>query len=813
MSKEQFTLSAIIRPQRVAVVIPTDMPEEDFREVIKFLGLLWGGSYSCIVPADISTDNHQLALSWLKQYSPDHILYESKEIMKDLEEIFYNSIEQPFESSILEKPFENNIHYKSLMPWWTLIKTYIQEINSTPGTKTRFNFISTSEEASDRIFYDISLGVQSKKECEWLSKNLLAPCKHIEEGGISELLKLKSDKDNPFSYLDISNHKINRLNAFGNAPTVNVLSRAITDYAWFWNNRINHSPGGNNSVAIPIESIDEESTICAIATWLSGYHDGKSNYCNIKSISAPIDKLQRLARRLRPRVNKFGYKHVDVSLITNPTVPSATFFHSQQDIPGIQINHQSLQFSPPLPTFRNQIQDRNFDKWVVEIKGGNKLDGHIPPNVSQKTNTRVLSAPSPTNSSFQIFGYSRRYFKQNIALLCSTKTTQCAITLPTANELLKPFFSSIGIKEKIDEKRLCYDSVFNLFGGRDHFATCCKDARYKIISSLWSKKNLPCETNEISLSKGCRAKQADAPTPVKINKIKQQTKIGKDWNKPFTESLYSGLIKDPLVLGIAEARQTQAKDFFRQDTPKSYLSWLVDKTIVRRVFNLPRCPSCDSNSGWTSKMDLEVPLSCSRCGGHIPFPEAHTEISYQLNPLVYKAFKEGVRPVALTLSVLEFAVARDGFMFLPGFKGVRNGQDFDIDIIAVCNGELILCECKDMSEVPATNSDWIKVKKQFESLIELGELLKAKSVILSSLANKYPKMIRQLAKKKTTEEMRIVLLRRDDLLRGHAEIKNNEGEKRPATLNEFFLPNTKNIRKKLKGKRTTLLSWGKVESS
>ena len=220
----------------------------------------------------------------------------------------------------------------------------------------------------------------------------------------------------------------------------------------------------------------------------------------------------------------------------------------------------------------------------------------------------------------------------------------------------------------------------------------------------------------------------------------------KDQNKPFEERLPYWMIGDELIKKIAKDRMGFEKGFYQRNTSKSFLAWLVEQKIVRQVFHHPQCPVCENKADWSSKIDLELPLRCSRCGTVVPTPEAHLDIEYQLNPLVQKAFDQGIRPVALTVAILKSA-ADNGFLYIPGFKGVYQEKAFDIDIVSVCNGNLIFCECKDMDGVPATANSWIKIKSQLEDLIDKGKLCGARSVVLASLADEYPAAIKKLAKK------------------------------------------------------------------
>jgi len=805
---DKTIITASVRPQKVAVVIPADTNEADFRNVLQFMGWLWGGNYSCVVPFDPDDEDNELALSWLVQYSPDIILCANPDIRKSLDERIQEHTNPPMQTAVMHEPLIDTFRYNinGLMSWNSPYYRFSKEINSLPSATTRYRFVSTEEGLENRIFYDLSYGIHPQDKCEALAKQLKAKHLHIADDSIPTFIESHGNEDYPLSYLDLTGLDVSTINSFGGAPTIFVLSRELLDYSWFWNSRFDFSKGGNNCIPIPADALDDEELIESLTSWIAGYHTGRATYCRVTSISTPKVLLDKLARKLRPRVKKHGVHHVDVKFVDVPTVPFANIYHKMQDVTATWVAPESLEFNPPQPDFFDDL-DRDSGDWIVELEGGYKLKGHVPPKVAFQTNTRVLAAPSPATPSWPIVGFSRRYSAGNISISCTEKDTTIPLTLPTAEELFVPYLSGLGIRAQKDEKRTCYEATFDLFGGLKPFAESCRDMRYEILACLWSDREVPCEKNGSSLSKGCHVKQADAPTPVFFSKIRSSKKVAKDWKKPFSDS--SSPLSDPLMSKTYEARRGRKGGFYLSNTPPSYLAWLVEKSIVRKVFSYPRCPKCMSKANWVTKVDLEQKLNCSRCGSNILSHESQFEMGYQLNPLVCRAFDEGVRPVALTVDVLK--QASNGFMFLPGFKGKWNGNEFDIDIIAACNGHLVLCECKDMYGASGRSRGWDKIKEQFSDLIDLGELCGASSVILSSLADSYPVKIQKMIKLRSTETMRVVLLGRDELLRGNVKMKREGGSEYAARFYDAFLHPPKK-RQKRKGERKISYGWGTSQS-
>lgn len=802
---EKTTITASVCPQKVAVVVPADISEADFREVLQFMGWLWGGNYSCVIPFDLADEENELAFFWIEQYSPDLVLCANQEIREILNDRIQERTNPPFQLAVLREPFIDNFHYnlRGILSWEPAYFRYIKEINSMPGVTTRYRFVSTEEGITNRIFYDLSYGIHPQEKCEGLAKDLKAKHIHITDGSIPAFIKSHDDGEHSFTYLDLVGIELNTINSFGGPPTIFVLSREVLDYAWFWNCRFDFSKGGNDCIPVPLDMIDDDETIQSLASWVTGYHSGRATYCEIKSISASKASLNKMAARLRPRVRKYGVQHVDVRLYDTPWIPFVNVYHKSHDVTAVWSDQSSFEFHPPKPAFIDDLGSEGHGQWVIAVDGGSKLKGHTPPKVAFKTNTRVLSAPSQAYPYWVMSGCSRRYSAGNIMIPCTEKRDSVALTLPTADELFQPFFKELGIGAKTDEKRTCYEATFDLFGGLRDFAECCRNLRYEILACLWSDREVPCEKEGLSYSKGCHVKQADAPTPVSFSKIRSNKKVAKDWKKPLSDRKLP--ISDPLMSEVYESRCSREGGLYYCNNPGAYLTWLVESNIVRKVFRYPKCLNCLSKANWGTKVDLEKKLYCSRCGSYIPSHESQFDMEYQLNPLVCRAFDEGVRPVALTLDVLRDVSS--GFMFLPGFKGKRNGVFFDIDIVAACNGHLVLCECKDMYDASGRSRGWGKIKDQFSDLIELGELCGASAVILASLADTYPLVIQKMVKERSTDKMRIVLLRKEELLRGNVQIKREDGSERRAMFYEAFLHPPK-PRKKRKGERKISFGWG-----
>lgn len=801
---DKTTIRTTVRPKKVAVLVPYTISDADFRDIIEFLGYLWGGKYSCIIPFDISDPKNEVSMNWLVWYSPDIIFYAENSCNSEWKKRIIECI-SPFVILALRYPVIDSlrINIGNILPWFPVVSSYARDVNSLPDTTTRFNFISTSENTNDRIFYDLSFGVRSKEECEGLAQYLRGSSLHVTGSGINEYIKLHGNEKVPHTYLDVSGLELSNVNHSGHAPTILVLSRSLIDYAWFWNNRAAFLAGSNNCIAIPEDALSNSSVVLALAEWLGGYHSGKATYCEIKSMSSPKSVLDSLARKLRPRVKKMGYQYVDVIADDNASIPRVQPEHKRREVDALWLGQHCFELAAPEPDFVDEVEFNDTGCWVVDIDSGRYLKGHMPPLASGRINSVLLNTPSPAAPSFPIGDrYSKRYSFGDISISIGRKSLSKRITLPCIEEMLIPYFQDLGIKKKKDEKQICYDAAIELFGGLKQFVDCCSGMRYEILKSLWMDVTLPCEQQKEGLSKACPVKSSNIAVPVSWGELCKRASLGKKQDKPFQDK-FPLLRHIPNALAKKTAIQRWGKEsgFRSRNTPKSFLSWLVEQKVVRQVFRCPTCPVCENKKDWVSSIDLEHPVFCSQCGNNISLTTASFDVEYQMNPLVQKAFaQEGIRPVALTLAILK-STSENGFMFIPGFKGEYQKQGFDIDIIAACGGELVFCECKNMEGVDSNAKSWAKIEAQLVDLIQKGKLCGARSVVLASLADKYPASILRLAKKESTSELRVVLLNKEILMQGFISSEREGLENSKATLRESFLPESDRKGKKRKGVR------------
>ena len=264
---EKSVIKGLIRPKKIAFLLPYSISDDDFRELLSFIGTLWGGKYCCIIPFDSDGRNNDLGLSWLYQYQPDVILWlEGSCNDKWIEEI--KDLTSPLNIRTIQLPLEENyrVNYTKIFHYWSVLEHYSTKIRSLPDTTTRFKFISTEKNIKNRIFYDLSFGATEKKNCTYLAELLRADSKHISEADIYDYIELQSNNKKPFTFLDASSIEVDTVNAFSqNTPTIFILSTSIVDYTWFWNQRAKFNVGA--CIAIPLDTLDDKVIKLSADLW------------------------------------------------------------------------------------------------------------------------------------------------------------------------------------------------------------------------------------------------------------------------------------------------------------------------------------------------------------------------------------------------------------------------------------------------------------------------------------------------------------------------------------------------------------------
>jgi hypothetical protein len=162
-------------------------------------------------------------------------------------------------------------------------------------------------------------------------------------------------------------------------------------------------------------------------------------------------------------------------------------------------------------------------------------------------------------------------------------------------------------------------------------------------------------------------------------------------------------------------------------------------------------------------------------------------MGYSIHRLVGHAIRQGIVPVVLAGRFLKNMTHR-GFLWVPGVKYKWNDEDGDLDILACCDGHIVVGECKTLDDTPPDASLWEKILEQFGATIKLGKACKASFAVLAVMADGYPAGFQQRVDDLARPSMRCLLLNKQDLEQGDRPLNAEaEGQSRNLSLRDLII--------------------------
>lgn len=170
----------------------------------------------------------------------------------------------------------------------------------------------------------------------------------------------------------------------------------------------------------------------------------------------------------------------------------------------------------------------------------------------------------------------------------------------------------------------------------------------------------------------------------------------------------------------------EVKAFFKKDKEKN-LEKLLKFKILFRGYNI-KCKDCATDN-WLSINDVKETISCSGCLNEISLP-IHSEVIYKLNSLVIHSFNQG----ALTHinNIVKIRKANNFKFYVLGLK--IHSLNRELDMVLITDDGIIIGECKN-------NAGELKTQ-EYDGIMHIGELIKAKKIVFGSLFNKFSKAIK-----------------------------------------------------------------------
>ena len=746
----QRILNVRVRPFRVAVLIGKTASQDDLLLALKFLSRLWGGRYCQLLP--VESDDDPLARFRLSESRPDFVYgigIDHAAWGTHVRDACQARIYRPLESRYVEELHDSGEGHIT-------VGHVIQQLLSTPGcpgpAQRPLRVVGCDPKSPLLPFVAALLGIHYE------NLGNVIPCESsclVEAAGVADFIAMHSGivANAARCWLDLTSHGLTPVLracgwgwSMGLPPTIVLVDSLIPDLTLFWNLRL-ASDSDIPTWVIPIPSTyaSDPVVLTRLKEWLLAFevYQQRPNFCRVVSASVPIAEMATFADRLKVELKGTHIQHVDPQEPPS-RLPLAIASESSRQL-TVELSRRTLAFQAPIPVL---LEGTSRGAWMVELlqdvqssRAVNELC--LPPRTSA---FEVLNAPGPTSASFTaipplgdgIEGFNVR---------CSGRKELINIPLPSGDEILDEALREGGITPRLDEKRACYLPVMRMFGGLEHTAQAFTGQRGTVLRALLGNPMQVCEIQKRARLGNGNLAELEPP-----NLPKQAL----DRLGPVARRIYT-----------RRRRERGERTGPATTQVESLLEFWADKGIVSRQWRLGPCPAC-LGSFWEPRLDIARPVVCPGCGNRLRL-RPQVPLGYSLHRLIGHAMKEGIAPVMLAGRFLKNLTTR-GFLWMPGVKCRRKERDGDLDLIACCDGHIVVGECKTMEDTPVETGFWEKILGQFEATIELGRGCRASVVLLAVLAEAFPPDFQDKVDKLTGPSMRCLLLDRQDLTKGYRTI-------------------------------------------
>ena len=527
-------------------------------------------------------------------------------------------------------------------------------------------------------------------------------------------------------------------------PTIVLVENLIEDLSLFWNLRMEgHEWIPRWIIPLPVSIPRDEDLGLLLKTWISEffkYHQ-RPNHVFVISQSVALDQQREFAEWLKPHLDESNIRFVDVWPARH-RIPVVTAFESEK---LIEVRRQGRRAAWLRPQSQVAEMFGSDVSWMVDLvdepsKKRSPFELFLPPG---NTTVEILNAPSPPtvhHSLVRVYGLG----VDSINIRCNNKEELVSHWLPTEEEILEERVHAHGPRIRKDEKRSCYLPAIKLLGGLEQASSTLSGKRGAILQEL-------------------------ANGPASEHELKGRLQLGKGKIPELTRDKDFEFLLQQLTPVQKRIGRRRLQHYWRRTLPansklQSLLEHWVSNSILRRVWRIGPCPTCQTTHR-ESRLNVGRPYKCSGCSSTIALPESFV-VEYELQPILYTALKEGLRPVALTGNFLK-NLTHKGFLWLPGLKYTDQNVDGDLDIVASCDGHLVLAECKLRDESDPQEIEWSKILDQIRAMAKIGRTCKAELIVFASLLPDYPQSFLAEVATIAGDDLRIEVLNREDLENGH----------------------------------------------
>jgi len=782
----QLNLKVRVRPQRIAVLIRSTASKKRFRDVVASLSSIWGGQYAAIIPAlrkDVERVRRRLT-----SVCPEIV------VAVDLNDSFWEpTVREVCQPRVYVRmpndwtPLVGPRSMLGLISCYAAMNQVAKAIATAESTKIRIP--PAGQNPSYQLLYDVLFGIPDADSIPWLRRSLKAEEVAVGESRPFSIYSATCTAlGERFTWLDLAAHRLGRQHYSGDGgvspPTIILLERTVADLALYWSLRMGHGQGASRFLLpVPRREIQQPDSIDAIVTWIKNTNID-SNNCRVTSDAAPSPATEELAVVIKSRLRRSGYRFVDVVPESEIWPTIAPFEQRDDDVISATLSDNNL-LTCEFPTPSLEEPFGKGDVWMVDVTSDLSTRRSLGEIAVPRTNTmsQVLQAATPPSIPTGI--PSTGLALDGISFRCTQSDRRIRYQIPTAEEFLHTQLRECGMTLEADEKERRYRAVMDLCGGLRKTCNVFRGTPAAILEAV--KNSTRPEGDIISRLRdsGGSHESRDAYM-TRINRLVERMPRA---TSDVTRRRFDQYADDAIHSG---------------DPVRLVLHKLVHRRILEPRLKLGRCPLCHDKS-WLTGLNLTDRVMCPGCGAP-RILKGRLEIGYSLNPLVAVALAEGIRTVVLTARFLLNSTS-SGFLWLPGCKGKMSGDPFDFDIIASCDGRLVVAECKTLDSNQTSSDSWDGIAQQFERTIDAGVRSQAELAVFACQANGHNRAFERRIAGYAGSRIHLLFLNNADLDSAHREINDPRGGKRWATIEDFVRTGRRHKRRR-RAPRTIQIGCG-----
>lgn len=713
-------VSMVTRPLRLGYVVNRSVDFDVLRRVFQYNCSIWGGKYNFFVP----TDGETIREDWwrmLLQHDPDYLIHVGH-IEPDLSEKIRDRL-QPFWQYAWGEDwiqgFLDNRNRIGAIPVIDLLKKHYDSDGDVSPEQSRCIYPKIEESLFEQIL-ELVVGIHPSESAyrEAFLQVLGASEIVCKAETLTEYLTLLDELDKRVIPIDFTGQYLRiSYGSFVHQPSLIVTDGTIDDFFLFHAARASAwSLPGKPLLIVPVSEIEIGQNLVEIAEWLK--HRTQGNILDVASVSIGLEQLRNLRESIRQYLPDW---QINLCCCNFEIWAPRVIHEERQRL--ISFRGQEVSFEIPEIVLSDFLS--GLTAWVTELRQSafKMFRRGFAPSMFPSLNYTLSGSTDPLHFHMS-HGSNKRIARGELALRVGRRDEVMTFELPAEDKIFEGLFTDSGFDLNYDEKGRYYTGMVELAGGK--------------------LKTLDFLQNEGIRNVLARMKSGKGYT---WSQILSKAKLGQDAEK---RSYLQDLVFD-----------------------------LAHKRILLRGMSLC-CPNCDLTT-WYDFNSLSERMVCQGCGMLFQMALDNEHFCYRLNELFARGIDQGALTVLLT-ALLLFKSTTIGFHWKAGccITSDKHGLDVDFDIVAMCDGGLVVAECKDNLERDLKQEPE-RIQEQLRVSVEAAGKVNADLFILATLNTEIPQVAIDIVTQAAAiaPQMSVLFIKKTDLERGWMiEVTEDQNEKR-----------------------------------